>query len=93
MTIQPRTLKGFRDYLPETAGPREWMDPSGSVNSSDATEAATASTAAAGRHVVRLAVAIKCRSSAPSCVSCRGKGLPNPFAYIFSKTLQSIQSI
>lgn len=25
MTIQPRTLKGFRDYLPETAGPREWL--------------------------------------------------------------------
>ncbi|MDA1265321.1 MAG: histidine--tRNA ligase [Planctomycetota bacterium] len=25
MTIQPRTLKGFRDYLPESAGPREWL--------------------------------------------------------------------
>lgn len=25
MIIQPRTLKGFRDYLPETAGPREHL--------------------------------------------------------------------
>ncbi len=23
--IQPRTLKGFRDYLPQAAGPREWL--------------------------------------------------------------------
>lgn len=25
MTIQPRTLKGFRDYLPEIAAAREWL--------------------------------------------------------------------
>ncbi len=25
MTIQPRTLKGFRDYLPQAAGSREWL--------------------------------------------------------------------